>query len=164
MICSHIDPPGVLPRIIHPTRSYLTKRGDLKIMDPDSLRVALGSKLPSILFECPDKLLLFRIDRNDGLVGGLKFLDLLVNRLKLGIAAMGSFPLPGALCNPLLWLAGKLSGRLGNQSGASVSKSKRLCGNVEPQAPLIQQRSKQFIALPYHRCLHTNSITRQRKM
>jgi hypothetical protein len=69
------------------------------IVDPNgsftlnSLRVALGSKLPSIIFECPDKLLLFRIDRNDRLVGGLKFLDLLVNMLKLGIAIRRRTPL-----------------------------------------------------------------------
>jgi hypothetical protein len=259
MIRSHIDPPSVLRQTIHPLGSYLAKRGDLKIMDTDSLWVALGSKLPSIIFERPDKLLLFRIDRNDGLVGGLKFLDLLVNMLKLGIAlrmrtplkrlavglqavahlvkelgyqavaalmsapsqflsqlanafggpaqrrlriasghrldetfqvgAKGLIRVSGALASPTgfanaardlqrQWVLSSFqelfatrcygwpgnSGRLGNQSGASVPKSKRLCGNIEPQAPLIQQRSKQFIALPYQRRLHTNSITRQRKM
>ena len=93
MIRSHVYPTGVLPRIIHPIWSYLAKRGELKIMDTDSLRVALGSKLPSIIFERPDKLLLSRIDRNDKLVGGLKFLDLLLNMLKLGIAVRMRTPL-----------------------------------------------------------------------
>ena len=49
MIRSHVYPTGVLPRIIHPIGSYLTKGGDLKIMDTDSLRIALGPKLPSII-------------------------------------------------------------------------------------------------------------------
>jgi hypothetical protein len=31
MIRSHVYPTGVLPRIIHPIGSYLTKRGDLKM-------------------------------------------------------------------------------------------------------------------------------------
>jgi len=55
-------------------------------MDTDSSRIVLGPQLPSRIFEIADQLLLFRIHRNDRLVTGLKWLDLLVNMLNLGIA------------------------------------------------------------------------------
>src|SRR5262249_39459586 len=93
MIRSHIHPTRVLRRVIHPIWSDLAQLGNLKIMDADSLRLSLRPQLPSLSFEIPYQLLLFRIDRNDRLIGGLKCLDLLVNMLKLGIAVWMRAPL-----------------------------------------------------------------------
>jgi hypothetical protein len=55
-------------------------------------------------------------------------------------------------------------GGLRNQSGASVSKRKSLCANIEPQAPLVQQWSKQLVAFFDRLSLHANSITRPSRM
>ena len=85
MINSNIHPSDIMGHIINAIRGDSPQFGNLEIMNPYLFGIAFRTKFLTPIFEVTHKLFLFGVYRNDGLLPRLKVLNLLVNKLKLGV-------------------------------------------------------------------------------
>src|SRR5580704_300537 len=86
MIGADADPSDIVGDVVNAVRNSAAQLGIDKIMNLDQLGRAFWAPLAAIVLEIAHQFLLFRINRNDRLIGSQERLGLPIDVLKLGVA------------------------------------------------------------------------------